>query len=166
MFTTNAPLSHDELAFRPSPAVTVGVELELQIVDPDNWGELCARGAAFSTPVPTRASPMWTRNSWQSMLEVKTGVCRDTAEARHQLLPLLRRVRAVAATLGYQLAVGGTHPFSKPNLCLVLLFLSPLSSLRETPIFFHVLAEAPQRRPQKRSDTITASTLLILLFCR
>src|SRR5262249_24760767 len=49
----------------------------------------------------------------QSMLEVKTGVCRSVTEVRDALYPLLRRVRNIASSLGYDLAVGGTHPFGR-----------------------------------------------------
>jgi carboxylate-amine ligase len=49
----------------------------------------------------------------QSMIEVKTGVCHDTREVRNQLVPLMRRVRHIAASMGYELAMAGTHPFHR-----------------------------------------------------
>jgi len=55
----------------------------------------------------------------QSMIEVKTGICRDVQEARDQLLPILRKVRIFAASLGYELALGGTHPFHRSGASTV-----------------------------------------------
>jgi hypothetical protein len=55
----------------------------------------------------------------QSMIEVKTGVCCGVQEAKDQLLPVLRRVRIFAASLGYELALGGTHPFHRSTASTV-----------------------------------------------
>src|SRR5439155_23858810 len=55
----------------------------------------------------------------QSMLEVKTGVCKNVGEAREQLLSRLRKVRIFANSLGYELALGGTHPFHRSNASAV-----------------------------------------------
>src|SRR5262249_45563356 len=49
----------------------------------------------------------------QSMLELKTGVCQNVAEARDQLVPNLRRLNNIARSLGYDLAFSGTHPFHR-----------------------------------------------------
>jgi carboxylate-amine ligase len=51
----------------------------------------------------------------QSMIEVRTGVCHGVAEVREHLLPTLRRVRNIASSLGYDLALGGTHPFTRTS---------------------------------------------------
>jgi carboxylate-amine ligase len=51
----------------------------------------------------------------QSMIEIKTGVCKDVGEAERQLYPLARRVRNIAASLGYELALSGTHPFARAS---------------------------------------------------
>src|SRR5262249_29085443 len=51
----------------------------------------------------------------QSMIEVKTGVCQSVAEVQRTLVPLLRRVRNLAGSLGYDLAFGGTHPFNRTS---------------------------------------------------
>jgi carboxylate-amine ligase len=55
----------------------------------------------------------------QTMLEVKTGICNDVREVRDQLLPLLRRVRNIASSMGYDLALSGTHPFHRTGSSVV-----------------------------------------------
>src|SRR5262249_16626763 len=51
----------------------------------------------------------------QSMIEIKTGICASAAAARDELLPALRRLHAIATSLGYDLAMMGTHPFHRPH---------------------------------------------------
>src|SRR5258706_1498251 len=47
------------------------------------------------------------------MIEVKTDVCQNVAEERAQLMPNLRRLSNIARSLGYDLAMAGTHPFHR-----------------------------------------------------
>src|SRR5437879_4823923 len=100
------------LPFHPSPDVTLGVELELQIVDRDR-GELVSGAERLLDACAQLGLDRVDREFLQCMVEVKTGVCRDTAEVGEHMFPLLRRLRAAAAGLGYELALGGTHPFSR-----------------------------------------------------
>jgi glutamate---cysteine ligase / carboxylate-amine ligase len=51
----------------------------------------------------------------QSMIEVKTGVCHNVNEVRAGLLPVLRRLRNIARSMGYDLAMAGTHPFHRTS---------------------------------------------------
>jgi glutamate---cysteine ligase / carboxylate-amine ligase len=53
------------------------------------------------------------------MLEVKTGVCRSVEEVRDQLFPRIHRVRNIASSLGYELAMAGTHPFHRTGTSTV-----------------------------------------------
>ena len=55
----------------------------------------------------------------QSMIEVKTGICGNVAEVKQELLPSLRRVHNIASSLGYNLAMLGTHPFHRTNTSVV-----------------------------------------------
>src|ERR1022692_1212981 len=49
----------------------------------------------------------------QSMIGVKTGICKTVDEARDQLFPRIHRVRNIASSLGFELAMAGTHPFHR-----------------------------------------------------
>ncbi len=100
------------LRFQPSPANTLGVELELQIIDP-HTGDLAPGSVRLLKVCQEEGLPGISAELMQSMIEVKTGVCRNVTEARDELLPVLRRLRNLATSLGYGLALGGTHPFNR-----------------------------------------------------
>jgi carboxylate-amine ligase len=108
----------EDLTFRGSAEPTLGVELELQILDRES-GDL-APGAVRILPVCAEEGLEGvTAELLQSMIEVKTGVCRSVAEVRDSLVPRLRRVRTIASSLGFDLATGGTHPFNRTSTSTV-----------------------------------------------
>jgi len=102
----------ETLAFRPSQSNTLGVELELQIIDPQK-GDLAPGAVRILKACDEEGLSNVSAELMQSMIEVKTGICRSATEVQGELIPLLRRVRNIASSLGYQLAWGGTHPFSR-----------------------------------------------------
>ncbi len=108
----------DELAFQPSSETTLGVELELQIIDRESR-DLASGAVRILKECETEAIPNVTAELMQSMIELKTGVCRTVSEARNELVLNLRRVRNIASSLGYELAMGGTHPFHRSGTSVV-----------------------------------------------
>ena len=102
------------LSFRPSPAASLGVELELQILDRDT-GDLAPGAARILDACADEHIPGVSEEFLLCMIEVKTDVCRDVSEVRSQLFPHLGCVRNLANSLGYELASAGTHPFSRPG---------------------------------------------------
>lgn len=100
----------EDLVFRGSPDATLGVELELQILDHESR-DLTSGAVRILKACAEDSIPGVSAELMQSMLEVKTGICQNVAEARGQLLPALQRVRNIASSLGCSLALGGTHPF-------------------------------------------------------
>lgn len=105
----------ETLAFEPSSDTTLGVELELQILDPDrDIGELVPGAARILDACKEEELEGIDGEFLLSMIEVKTGVCRNVAEVKDSLFSLLRRLRNIAGAVGYELALGGTHPFSNP----------------------------------------------------
>jgi len=108
----------DDLIFRPSPETTLGVELELQILDRDS-GDLAPGAVPLLKVCSEEGLASVTAELMQSMIEVKTDVCRHVTEVRDQLVPVLRRVRNLAGSLGFDLAMAGTHPFHRTNMSVV-----------------------------------------------
>ncbi len=99
----------DDMVFQPSTSTSLGVELELQILDSKS-GKL-APGAVPLLQGCTEAGVQGVAAElMQSMIEVKTGICGNVAEVRDQLLPRLRSVNQLANSMGYALGMGGTHP--------------------------------------------------------
>lgn len=109
--SAQAPLD-SELTFRPSSGPTLGVELELQIIDPGSR-DLAAGAVRILNECTNAGIPNVTAELMQSMIELKTGVCANVSEARRELVLNLRRVRNIATSLGFDLAMGATHPFHR-----------------------------------------------------
>jgi len=104
--------------FTSSRAATVGVEIELQIIDPET-GDLAPGATRILDACAAEGIPGVAGEFLLSMIEVKTDVCRDIRDVRDNLFPRLRQVRNVALSLGYDLAIGGSHPFARPSMCAI-----------------------------------------------
>lgn len=102
----------DSIRFHASSGPTLGLELELQIIDPET-GDLAPGSVRILKACAEEGLGNVTAELMQSMIEIKTDVCQNVTEAKQQLDPVLRRVRNIAQSLGYQLAMGGTHPFAR-----------------------------------------------------
>lgn len=82
----------DVLAFRSSPQATLGVELELQIIDRETR-DLAPGAVRILKACAEESVEGVTAELMQTMIEVKTGVCRNVAEAREQIVRSLRQLR-------------------------------------------------------------------------
>lgn len=102
----------NELTFRSSPAATIGVELEFQIIDRESR-DLAPGAVRILKECAAEGIQNVTAELMQSMIELKTGVCQNVSEARQEIVGNLRKVRNIASSLGYDLAMGGTHPFHR-----------------------------------------------------
>ncbi|HWG43375.1 MAG TPA: YbdK family carboxylate-amine ligase [Gemmataceae bacterium] len=102
----------EDLEFHPSAENSVGVELELQILDRDT-GDLSSGAVRLLAACAEEGLEGVSAEFMQSQLEIKTGICHNVAALRTALIPLLRRVRFIANSLGYDLGLGGTHPFNR-----------------------------------------------------
>ena len=99
-----------KLEFNSSPASTVGVEVELQLVD----RKTRALTSAASTLLDSFGEVDWLKKELlQSTIEINTDVCADITEVEADLGAKLDRVRDCAGSLGLGLLSAGTHPFSR-----------------------------------------------------
>jgi glutamate---cysteine ligase / carboxylate-amine ligase len=103
-----------ETNFGATPAYTVGVEEEFQLVDPTSLaltpaidGVLAERAAA-GLPEDSVASELLA-----SFLELRTPIYNTVAELAAALPALRRKVKDLAKVCGARLAAAGTHPFSE-----------------------------------------------------
>jgi carboxylate-amine ligase len=97
------------LVFRPSPRMTLGVELELQVLD------CLSRDLTPRAPQLVELLAAHDRikpELLQSMLEVCTGVCDSTPDVRRDLDASLTRLRAAGRELGLMFSMAGSHPFA------------------------------------------------------
>ncbi|HVJ82782.1 MAG TPA: glutamate-cysteine ligase family protein, partial [Planctomycetia bacterium] len=93
------------------PSLTIGIEEEYQIIDPETR-EL----RSFITQI-LEAGKLILKEQvkpelHQSIVEVGTEICRTPAEARTELVRLRRSIVELAGKSGLAIAAAGTHPFS------------------------------------------------------
>jgi carboxylate-amine ligase len=100
-------------AFRPSEPLTLGVELELQLVNPTSYDLADAASDMLHLLARSRFPGDVKPEITESMIEVATDVQRNHDE----LLAQLRRIRDALVAAGARLNVavcgGGTHPFQR-----------------------------------------------------
>lgn len=99
-------------AFGRTEPLTVGVEEEFQIVDPDT-GDLVSR----IDEVLERAEDDYADNLqselFQSVVETATDICSDIGQVRREITDLRESLLDVMEDKGYTLAAAGTHPFAR-----------------------------------------------------
>ena len=98
-------------AFSRSESLTLGVELELQIVATHDY-DLTPSAADLLRLVGRRSLPgSVVPEISDSMIEMSTGICSDHADALAQLGEIRDALVACADKLNVALCGGGTHPF-------------------------------------------------------
>ncbi|HEV8627342.1 MAG TPA: glutamate--cysteine ligase [Acidimicrobiia bacterium] len=103
-----------DIVFNASAGSSLGVEVELQIVDRETR-ELRSGASKILTRLESRRGdphPKAKNELIESNIELITGICSTVAEARSDLEGTLAEVAQVAHELGLALLCAGTHPFS------------------------------------------------------
>jgi glutamate---cysteine ligase / carboxylate-amine ligase len=100
-----------QLAFTRNDSPTVGVEIELQLVDSETM-ELANRIEDVLNALPDDMRQSIKPELMQSYLEINTGVCRTVREAGDDLRGKLKIVEEAIDPLGLQLFWAASHPFS------------------------------------------------------
>ncbi|HSH04461.1 MAG TPA: carboxylate-amine ligase [Anaerolineae bacterium] len=97
---------------KPVPPLTLGVEEEYQIIDPESRdlysyiSKLLSQDQQRSTKLDIKPEFM------QSQVEVGSHVCRNIKEVRHEVIRLRRGVIQMAQDNGLRIAAASTHPFA------------------------------------------------------
>lgn len=104
---TDAPA---RIPFHGSPAPTLGVEVELQILDPQTCN--LKQG---STQILDRVGdhPRIKQELTQSTIEVITGICDTVADSTADLRGSMQELYTLGDELGMTFASAGTHPFGQ-----------------------------------------------------
>ena len=104
------------IEFNSSPGPSLGVEVELELVDRQT-GELVSAATDILTELgeghPKDEHPKAKHELFECTIEIITGICGTVAEARADLSETLAEVRAAADRRGLDLMCSGTHPYSK-----------------------------------------------------
>ncbi len=104
-----------EVEFRASERSSLGVEIELQLVDVET-GELIGAApevlAMLSALNGGEEHPRIKAELYQCTLEVITGICDTVADARADLEQGVAEIRAIAGPRGVDIISAGLHPFT------------------------------------------------------
>ncbi len=98
------------LVFNGSDGPTLGVEIELQVVDES--GALVTDTAASKILAELDHDPSFKHELLECTVEVITGICPTVEAVSGDLKAKLERVIEVSERLGYRVLCSGTHPFS------------------------------------------------------
>ena len=107
-----------EILFRASKGSSLGIEVELGIVDRSTRELVTAASALLAelgTTHPGGAHPKAKHELFESTVEIITGVCQTVPEARADLEATLQELTIAADARGMALICSGTHPFSHWN---------------------------------------------------
>lgn len=98
------------LLFNPSDSLSLGVELELQLIDSNNF-DLTPRSMELFKILGN--NPYIVPEVMQSMVEVKTSICSSAQEAENELRDHLKLIQKISEKIGISFACSGTHPSAK-----------------------------------------------------
>jgi carboxylate-amine ligase len=99
-------------SFNGSPTHSLGVEVELQLVDAQTLA-LSNRAAELLSRVPGAWADKFKPEFMQCYCEINTDVCQTVGQVERDLTEKLDWAQQAAAEMGLRLVWAGTHPFSK-----------------------------------------------------
>ena len=102
-----------KIEFRGNDSHTIGVEVELGLVDEKTMGLSSSLGALMANLDSTDEGGQIKPELMQSVLEVNTDVCHTVSDAEESLKKQIAVVEAVTDQMGLRLWWGATHPFSR-----------------------------------------------------
>ncbi|WP_141710122.1 carboxylate-amine ligase, partial [Legionella parisiensis] len=100
----------EEIFFKSNGVLTLGVEIELQLIDSENYN-LCSRATDVlsATAHLEKIKPEF----YLSTIEVNTDKCITTQEVEKDLYTTLAALQGATKNLGVLFSTTGSHPFSK-----------------------------------------------------
>lgn len=98
--------------FNGNDSPTLGVEIELQLIDRET-GELANRIGDFLDRVPADWQDFFKPEFMQSYCEINTGVCQTVADIDCDLAEKLDWANEEAEKMGLRFIWSGAHPFSR-----------------------------------------------------
>ena len=99
------------IEFQRNDAPTVGVEVELQLVDASSF-ELKSTGPGILADVPADMTQFFKPELVQCCLEINTDVCAGISDVENDLTGKLKLANSIADGHGTAIHWAGTHPFS------------------------------------------------------
>jgi carboxylate-amine ligase len=104
--------SYDSAVFHPDAPWTLGVELEVRLLDAQTL-KPANRSAYLFDHLPDALVPHVHKELLQSMIEIVTPICHTSTEAVQFIHQALHTLRAIGAKEGIALGALATHPFER-----------------------------------------------------
>lgn len=106
----------DEITFISNGVLTLGVEIELQLIDPESKN-LASRAEELlkATAQMKRVKPEF----YLSTIEINTDKCNNVHEVGKDLHATLNSLNPIAENLGIQFSTTGAHPFARYSDCII-----------------------------------------------
>ncbi|MFM8238683.1 MAG: glutamate--cysteine ligase [Actinomycetota bacterium] len=101
--------------FHPSSRASLGVEVELAIVDAADGGLVCLAPEILeemSAPFESGEHPKVKKELFECTIEVITGVCQTVAQAKADLAESMRQLHSATERRGANFIGAGLHPFT------------------------------------------------------
>ncbi len=95
------------------PALTLGVEEEYLLVDPDSRNLVSEPSPGFMADCKERLGERVTPEFLKCQVEIGTPVCENISDARHHLTALRSVIINTAEKYGMQVMAASTHPFAQ-----------------------------------------------------
>lgn len=99
------------LTFTSNQRASIGVEIELQLIDADTF-DLSNSIHQLLTRLPPGLDTQVKPELMQSYVEINTGVCQTVGEVREDLTRVLAGLKQAADSMGIRLLWSATHPFA------------------------------------------------------
>ena len=100
-----------KLTFHASSGPTLGIEIELALVDAETMA-LASGIQPILVRIPDPLKGNVKPELMQSCVEINTGICNTVADAERDLRAKLEVIERITDEIGLRLWWGGTHPFS------------------------------------------------------
>lgn len=108
--------SQDEITFRSNGVLTLGVEIELQLIDPLTQN-LASR--AEELLAATQHIKSIKPEFYLSTIEINTEKCADVKAIEKDLSAALAKLKPIAEGMGIQFSTTGSHPFARYSDCII-----------------------------------------------
>jgi carboxylate-amine ligase len=102
----------NQIIFQPSKPFSLGVEIELQVVDKNNLN-LVPRAPEILAMVPSELKERIKPEFIRSMIEVNTEVCSTMDQVKENLTHLIQKAEKIADTNNCFLFATSLHPFAR-----------------------------------------------------
>lgn len=106
----------DEITFQPGGVLTLGVEVEFQIIDPETLNLASRSEDLLKTGM---AIKKLQKEFYLSTVEINTDKCNTVQEIEEDLSRSLDMLMTLGNKLGVQFSTTGCHPFSRYADCVI-----------------------------------------------